>query len=193
MRQWMRWMMLGGVVALAANAHADAIAAGTYSLNDVTVDGYALDGTLTLNSSGVVSAADVTLQDAALGDPLFTQVSSAGGPAGYAPVADYAYVTAPGVGQLSLEYLTELSSPGVINLCIASEQDCNAYQASSMQIYVASNFGYGLVDLGSGSLLAENAPSTGSGSPSLTPEPSALTLLGTAVLGMTTLMWKRRI
>jgi hypothetical protein len=157
-------------------AQASSIPAGTYDLNNVTVDGFQLTGTINLNASGIVSGAAITLEDAALGNPVFTQVTSAGGPAGYAPVADYAYISDTGVGQLSLQYLTTLDGSGNVDLCILSANDCNSYQASYLQIYNQSSFGYNPVDLNSGTLNAS--------SPAATPEPGSLALLGTGVLGL---------
>lgn len=175
------WMRLA-VVALAglgvvASAHASSITAGTYDLNDVTADGFNLTGTVTLDASGILTAADITLQDPALSNPVFTQVDSAGGPSGYNPVADYAYISDPGIGQVALYYLTSLDSAGNIDLCILSANDCNAYQASYLQIYNQSSFGYNPVDLNSGALDGASAPAP-------TPEPGSLALLGTGVLGL---------
>jgi hypothetical protein len=141
------------------------------------VDGFHLAGTLTFNASGIVSAADITLEDAALSNPVFTQVTSVGGPAGYAPVADYAYISDTGVGQLSLQYLTALDGSGNVDLCILSAKNCNSYQASYIQIYNQSSFGYNPVDLDSGTLKSGTASSP-------TPEPGSLVLLGTGVLGL---------
>jgi hypothetical protein len=173
-------------MAMTVAAQGSSIAAGTYDLSDVTVSGFHLAGTVTLNASGIVSAADITLQDAALGDPVFTQIGSAGGPAGYAPVTDYAYISDPGVGQVALDYLTGLDGAGSVDLCILSAGDCNAYQASYLEIYEASSFGYNPVDLDSGTMETASAES------SPTPEAGSLALLGTGILAMASMMRKRK-
>jgi hypothetical protein len=64
-------------------------------------------------------------------------------------------------------------------LCILSANNCNSYQASYLQIYNQSSFGYNLVDLNSGVLDA--APAS---SPAPAPEPGSLALLGTGMLGL---------
>ncbi len=117
-------------VAAAATVHASTIPAGNYELTDATVDGYQLTGTLRLNTSGLVDAANITLNDSALGNPVFTDVNSAGGPSGYSPTADYAYISDPGLGQLALDYLTTQNTSGDIGLCILAANDCNSYEAS---------------------------------------------------------------
>lgn len=184
MRRWMKCLAVGAVMAaMTVVGHANSIPAGTYDLTGA-VGGYQLAGTMTLNANGIVDAAEIELQDAALGNPVFSQISSAGGPAGYAPAADYAYISDIGVGQLSLEYLTTLDGAGNLDLCILSAHDCNGYQASYIQIYNQSSFGYNPVDLNSGSL--DPAPAS-----SPTPEPASLVLLGTAVLGLATLTRRR--
>jgi PEP-CTERM motif len=177
-RAWMRVAVIAlAGLGIVASAHASSITAGTYDLNDVTVDGFNLTGTLTLDASGIVTAADIALQDAALGNPVFTHVDSAGGPSGYNPVADYAYISDSGIGQVALYYLTSLDAAGNVDLCILSANDCNAYQASYIQIYKQSSFGYNPVDLNSGALAAVSSPAP-------TPEPGSLALLGTGVLGV---------
>jgi hypothetical protein len=195
-----------GLAGWSGSGCASSIPAGTYDLSGLTADGFQLAGSVTLNASGIVDAARIELEDAAVGNPVFTQISSAGGPAGYAPVADYAYVSDPGVGQISLEYLTGLEGAGNVNVCTLSAGDCNSYQASYMQIYEASSFGYGLVDLsGAGEMAAvvnSGEPSTisteaGSGGSnsvesSATPEPTSLALLGTGILGLASLTHTRK-
>lgn len=163
---------------IAAGAHASTIPAGTYDLTNVTVDGFQLTGSVTLNGSGIVDAADIALNDAAVNDPVFTDVIVAGGPWGYSPEADVAFISDPGVGQLWLSYMTTLDGSGNVDLCILSANDCNSYQASYMHIDGESSFGYDPTALGSGSLDPAKAPS------SLTPEPATLALVGTSLVAL---------
>lgn len=166
---------------LAAAAQANTIPAGSYGLGDVTVDGFQLTGTVTVNGSGVVDAANITLKDSALSDPVFTDVNSAAAASGYNPVAGYAYVSDPGVGQLALYYLPTLDGSGDVDLCILSAKDCNSYQASYMQIYDQSTFGYNPVDLDGGGLDSAAASSATTAS-TVTPEPASLALFGTVLI-----------
>ncbi len=161
---------------IAAVGQADTIHVGDYGLADVTVDGFQLTGTVALNGSGIMDAANITLKDSALSNPVFTDVNSAGAASGYNPVAGYAYISDPGVGQLALYYLPTVDGSGDVDLCILSAKDCNSYQASYMQIYGQSTFVYSPVDLGGGALDAAQPTS------SATPEPASLALLGTALI-----------
>ena len=175
-------------------AHATPIAAGTYDLTDTTMTGggtaYTLTGTVTIGSNGLMTAADITLNDAALGDPVFDVVTGTGGPAGYDPVADYGYVDTTGgtTGQLYLSYLTTLNGSGNIGLCTVGSS-CNSYQDSYGQIFGASSFGYGLVHLnggGSFDVAAVTPPAA------VTPEPRSLALLGTGIFGVAGILRRRR-
>jgi PEP-CTERM motif len=174
-------------------AHATPITAGTYDLTDATITArstaYWLTGTVTIGSNGLMTAADVTLNDAALGNPVFYVISTTGGPAGFDPVADFGYVTTAGnTAQLYLSYLTTLDGSGNIDLCTVGGS-CNEYQNSYSQIYGYSEFGYSPVDLNSGGTF-DAAPVTPPAS--ITPEPASLALLGTGIFGLAVALCKRQ-
>jgi hypothetical protein len=182
--------LLGLSVGVAA--HATPITAGTYDLTNTTITAgstaYSLAGTVTIGSNGLLTAADITLHDPALGNPVFDMIGTTGGPAGYNPVADYAYVTTAGnTAQLYLSYLTTLDGLGNIDLCTVGG-NCNGYQDSYGQVYPASAFGYNPVDLIGGAF--DTAPVTPPAA--VTPEPASLALLGIGIVGVATAVYKWR-
>jgi hypothetical protein len=166
--------------------------AGTYDLTDATISigstAYSLAGMLTIGSDGLMTAADITLDNAAVGNPVFDVIGPTGGPAGYNPVADFAYVTTAGnTAQLYLSYLTTLDGSGNIELCTVGGS-CNGYQDSYGQIYAASAFGYNPVDLNGGTFDTATAVPPAAA----TPEPASLALLGIGIVGVVTVLYKRR-
>lgn len=167
---------------IAAAAQASTIPVGTYDLNGVTVDGFQLTGTVTLDTNGFLSGANITLQDPALANPVFTQITAAGAPPGNSHQGNYADITDPGIGELDLYYTANVDSNGAVDLCIQTAKNCdgNGHEASSLQIFGDSSFGTHAVDLNSGTMaVPAAAPVTAA-----TPEPGSLALLGTAVIGL---------
>lgn len=179
-------------LALGVAAHATPMTAGTYDLTDATISvgstAYSLAGMLTIGSDGLMTAADITLDNAAVGNPVFDVIGPTGGPAGYNPVADFAYVTTAGnTAQLYLSYLTTLDGSGNIELCTVGGS-CNGYQDSYGQVYAASAFGFNPVDLNGGTF--DTAPVTPP--VAVTPEPASLALLGIGIVGVAAAVYKWR-
>jgi hypothetical protein len=170
MRNVFMKMVCFSALGFAVAAHATTIPAGSYNLTGVTVQdsnrqAFTLTGNVVIGSNGLVTGANIILNDTVLGSPIFNVVNTVSS-GGYAPVANYVQITGRG-GDLDLYYLPSLDASGNIDLCILSTS-CNSYQGSYMHLYGASSFGYNPVSLTGGTL---NDP------PAAVPEPSSLALV----------------
>ena len=172
----LRIMRLAVVVCLgtATAALANSIPAGTYDLSNVSVDGIGFTGAVTLDTNGIVTQANITLNDAEFGNPVFNEITSVGGPSGSNPSINYADIEDPGEGELAVEYLTAPDASGDVALCLVSANNCNAME-SYVESYSQSGIGNYTFALDSGKLDPETAP---------TPEPASLALLGTALIAL---------
>ena len=181
-------VFLGGAVA----AHATTIAAGTYTLNNASVAGYSVTGTVTVNSSGNATAANLTFNDAYFdnpGLPTFNQVSTTNV---YNGLSQNYLSSGSSSGQLGLYFNTTADSSGLFDLCLAGTQcgtASGAVDPSNLQIYgfynvtaATGNPGMGATNFSSGYLTSANT-SANTSAVAVTPEPASLVLVGTGLLG----------
>lgn len=181
-------LALTSVPGLTATAHATPISAGVYTLQNASVNGYSLTGTVTLNGSGNVTASNLTYNNASFnnpGLPTFNQVSSTNTYNGLSQN----YLSSTGnSGQIAFYFNTFADANGFLDLCIGSAQCGTAggtTAPSNLQIYGfynsstgTSNPGLSATNLGSGYLMQGSTPALTS-----TPEPSTLVMLATGALG----------
>ena len=174
------------ILGSAAFAHATTISAGTYTLNNATVAGYTVTGTVTVNSSGSATAANLTFNDAAVdnpGLPSFNQVSITNT---FNGLSQNYLASSGSAGQVALFFNTTSDSNGFYDLCLGSVQcgtTSGTVDPSNLQIYAfynstthTNNPGLAITNFSSGYLAPAAAPT-------VTPEPAPLVLVGSALLG----------
>jgi hypothetical protein len=169
------------LVGSASFAHATPI---TYDMIGVTTPGGTLTGSVTIDSAtDLVTAADITFNDAAAGNPVFTNIGS---PNAYNGLGqDYISGSSNSPlnygGQIALYYNTANIGTGNLNICLyVGSCGTENNQASTVQAYV-NGYG-GPFDITGGSL---------DPAPTAAPEPSSLILLGSGLLGIAGLAWRR--
>jgi hypothetical protein len=175
------------VVALAAHINIARATPIIYDLSEVTTSEGLLLGTVTIDSvSGLVTAADITFNDASVGDPVFTNIGS---PNTYNGLGQD-YISGPSSGplnyggQIALYYDKTNLGSGALNICLsAGACGTETNQPSFVQAYVNGNGGPFVITGG------KLAPAGSS----VTPEPKTLLLFGTGILAIAGLFaWRRR-
>jgi hypothetical protein len=170
-----KYAALSGALAVSIGlAHATPI---TYDLTGVSTSAGTVTGTVSIDSvTDLVVAADITLNDAALGDPVLTNIGS---PATYNGLGqDYISGLSNSPlnygGQIALYYDTANIGTGDLGICLAvGSCGTESNQTSFVQVYAN---GGGTFNITGGSLDPEVATS------SVVAEPSSLLLLGTGML-----------
>lgn len=151
----------------------------TYNLVATTSAG-TLTGTVGIDSAtDLVTAANLTFNDAAVGTPAFSTIGSA---AAYNGLGQD-YISGPSSGslnyggQVGLFFDTAASGSGALSVCTGGVM-CGTQGTELSFVQVYTTRGNVVYDITSGSLTQVGT----AGASALTPEPSSLLLLGTGIL-----------
>jgi hypothetical protein len=171
-------------VVMTASAGVASATTMTYNLVGVTTSAGKITGTVSINTAtDLVTSADITFDDLAIGDPVFNNI---GTPNTYNELGqDYISGVSDSPlnygGQIALYYDTaNIGSGGDLGICLQSTAcGTEVDQDSYVQAYFSG--GTGSFNITGGQLVPMLAKV-------VAPEPSTLILMGTGILGLAALM-----
>jgi hypothetical protein len=194
-----RYVALAGALGASVGlAHATSIA---YNLTGVKTSAGSLTGTVTIDTaSDLVTAANITFNNTAAGNPVFNIISSQNSDSYHKLGQDYISGSSNSPlnwgGQITLFFDTANIGTGDLNLCIyggpCGTIPDQTYDFTSVQVSLSGSPYYESLNILSGSLDPEVTVGPAGLAPAVTPEPASLMLLGTGILGLAVLAIRRQ-